>query len=94
MLNDDEACTYFMTINTPNSNALDVMAPGFCVHRPERRMPCTTGANRHKTVRSRHPTGVNAGLGDGSVRFVANNISITTWRAVSTMNGAESLADF
>ena len=94
MLNDDEACTYFMTINTPNSNAPDIMAPGFCVNRPERKMPCQGGANRNKTVRSRHPTGVNVGLCDGSVRFVANNINVTTWRAVSTMNGGESLADF
>ena len=91
--NDDEVCTYFMTINTPNTTANDVMAPGFCVNNPRQGLPCTTGANRHKAARSRHPGGVNAMLGDGSVRFVRNSISLTVWQAVGTMNGGESTAN-
>ena len=94
MLNDDEACSYFMTLLTPNANAPDVMAPGFCVDRPERKMPCTTGANRNKAARSRHPAGVNVMLGDGSVRFVTNNITLATWQALGTMNGGDQIGDF
>jgi prepilin-type processing-associated H-X9-DG protein len=94
MLNDDEACTYFMTLMSPNSNSPDVLAPGFCTHRPERQMPCTTGANRNKTVRSRHPNGVNVGLCDGSARFVTNAINLATWQALGTMNGGETQGDF
>jgi prepilin-type N-terminal cleavage/methylation domain-containing protein/prepilin-type processing-associated H-X9-DG protein len=38
---------------------------------------------------SYHIGGVNVLLCDGSVRFVANSISIGTWRAVGTRNGTE-----
>jgi prepilin-type N-terminal cleavage/methylation domain-containing protein/prepilin-type processing-associated H-X9-DG protein len=40
---------------------------------------------------SRHTNGVNLSLGDGSVRFVSNSISITTWQAVGSINGGEVL---
>jgi prepilin-type N-terminal cleavage/methylation domain-containing protein len=92
MQNDDEVCTYFMTINTPNTTAPDIMAPGFCVHRPEYRMPCSTGANRHKAARSRHPGGVNIMLGDASVRYVNNSISLRLWQSIGTMNGSEPIS--
>lgn len=94
MLNDGEVCAYFMTILSPNSNSPDVMLPNFCVSRPEVKMPCTTGANRYKAARSRHPNGVNVGMGDGAVRFVTNNLSLTTWRALGSMNGGEAMDDF
>jgi prepilin-type N-terminal cleavage/methylation domain-containing protein len=38
---------------------------------------------------SMHTGGLNLLLGDGSVRFVANGISLTTWRAVGSRNGGE-----
>jgi prepilin-type N-terminal cleavage/methylation domain-containing protein/prepilin-type processing-associated H-X9-DG protein len=94
ILNDDEACTYFMTLMTPNTKAPDVMAGGFCANRPEWLLPCTTGANRNKTARSKHPGGVNASMCDGSVRFITNNINVSTWQAIGSMNGGESQADF
>jgi prepilin-type processing-associated H-X9-DG protein len=94
MLNDGEVCAYFMTILSPNSNSPDVMLPSYCVSRPEVKMPCTTGANRYKAARSRHPNGVNVGMGDGAVRYVTNNLTLTTWRALGSMNGGEGLDDF
>jgi prepilin-type N-terminal cleavage/methylation domain-containing protein/prepilin-type processing-associated H-X9-DG protein len=42
-------------------------------------------------ARSFHTGGVNAALCDGSVRFVANNISATTWTALATIAGNEVL---
>ncbi|RUL88783.1 DUF1559 domain-containing protein [Tautonia sociabilis] len=42
-----------------------------------------------KTARSRHPGGVNALLGDGSVRFVRDTITPATWRALATRKGGE-----
>ncbi len=41
------------------------------------------------TARSLHPGGVNAWLCDGSVRFVADSITLSVWRALATRNGAE-----
>jgi prepilin-type N-terminal cleavage/methylation domain-containing protein/prepilin-type processing-associated H-X9-DG protein len=94
MLNDGEVCAYYMTIQSPNSPAPDVELSGFCVSRPEIQMPCTTAPNHYRAARSRHPNGVNVGFGDGSVRFVTNNIPLAVWQAVGTMNGGESLGDF
>jgi prepilin-type processing-associated H-X9-DG protein len=94
ILNDGEVCAYFMTTMTPNTAALDVMLPGYCVSRPEIQMPCTTGPNRQKAARSRHPNGVNVAMGDGSVRFVTNNIALLTWQALGSINGGEALGEF
>ncbi len=40
-------------------------------------------------ARSRHPGGVNLGLGDGSVRFVTSTIDLTTYQALGTREGQE-----
>ncbi|QDU09851.1 DUF1559 domain-containing protein [Gimesia aquarii] len=40
---------------------------------------------------SRHPGGVNVLFGDGSVRFINENISLIVWQAMGTISGAESL---
>jgi prepilin-type N-terminal cleavage/methylation domain-containing protein len=42
-------------------------------------------------ARSKHPGGVNAVTCDGAVRFHGNDISLTTWRALSTSQGGEAL---
>jgi prepilin-type processing-associated H-X9-DG protein len=46
------------------------------------------------TPRSRHTGGVNLGLADGSVRFVVNSVSSSTWQALGTINQGEVLGDF
>jgi prepilin-type N-terminal cleavage/methylation domain-containing protein/prepilin-type processing-associated H-X9-DG protein len=43
------------------------------------------------TARSRHTGGLNVGLIDGSVRFVTNSVTPTTWYAMFTINGGEVL---
>jgi prepilin-type processing-associated H-X9-DG protein len=40
-------------------------------------------------ARSRHTGGVNVALADGSVRFVADGIDLTTWRAMGTRANGE-----
>jgi prepilin-type N-terminal cleavage/methylation domain-containing protein/prepilin-type processing-associated H-X9-DG protein len=49
----------------------------------------------HYTARSKHTGGVNVALGDGSVRFAANSISLSTWHALGTrFNGEVVGSDF
>ena len=45
------------------------------------------------TARSYHPGGVNALMGDGSVRFVANAITTASWRAYGTRAGNEVVVE-
>ena len=45
-------------------------------------------------ARSYHPGGVNAGLVDGSVRFITNEIDPLLYRALGSRNGSETIADF
>ena len=49
----------------------------------------TTGL---KTFRSRHPGGVNALMGDGSVKFMKNSVNQVTWWALGTKAGGEVLS--
>lgn len=46
------------------------------------------------SARSNFSGGVNVALGDGSVRFVRNNVDLNTWRALATRAGGEILGDF
>jgi prepilin-type processing-associated H-X9-DG protein len=41
---------------------------------------------------SNHPGGVNVLLCDGSARFITNDISLTTWRALGSRDGGEAIA--
>ena len=94
MLNDDNSCTWFATIITPNSTSPDVLIAARCPNPNPPGMPCVGGANTHKAVRSRHPNGVNVSLCDGSVRYVTNNISLAVWQALGTSNGGDTIGDF
>jgi prepilin-type N-terminal cleavage/methylation domain-containing protein/prepilin-type processing-associated H-X9-DG protein len=80
----------FMTINGPNSTVPD---NALCGNNPtpEPLMPCVNGssATRQNVARSRHSGGVNALYGDGSIRFVRNSITLTTWRAMGSMDAGE-----
>ena len=90
MLNDDTPCTMYMTINTPNTGT-DV-SPFQDPRGPFRENPPYTSvgsAHSHKAARSNHNGGVNVAMGDASVRFVGDSISLATWRAMGTMNGQE-----
>jgi prepilin-type N-terminal cleavage/methylation domain-containing protein/prepilin-type processing-associated H-X9-DG protein len=43
----------------------------------------------HLAARSYHPGGVNVGLADGSVRFIADNSQFSVWLALGTRSGGE-----
>jgi prepilin-type N-terminal cleavage/methylation domain-containing protein len=46
-------------------------------------------SEREVSYDSYHPGGLNAGLGDGSVRFISNTIDLELWRALGSRNGNE-----
>ena len=57
---------------------------------------CGNGSHNKglSTARSWHSGGVNILLVDGSVRYVRDAISITTWRALSTRDSGEVVGDY
>jgi len=90
----------FPPFQPPNTSAAtDVMAGGACSNAPGSPplYPCTTTSTttlpRMQLARSKHTGGVNTALCDGSVRFVANSVSLVTWRSVGTAQGGETLAN-
>ena len=62
-----------------------------------REMPCqevsATFSNQRASARSRHPGGVNACMGDASVKFVSESIEGRVWQAVCTRSGDETDTD-
>jgi prepilin-type N-terminal cleavage/methylation domain-containing protein len=51
------------------------------------------GCGHGNNANSPHTGGIMAGLGDGSVRFVAAGISPTTWWSAITVSGGETLGN-
>ncbi len=41
---------------------------------------------------SSHPSGVNLGMADGSVKFIKDSIALPTWWALGTRNGREAVS--
>jgi prepilin-type N-terminal cleavage/methylation domain-containing protein/prepilin-type processing-associated H-X9-DG protein len=68
-----------------------------CRDYPAEGMPCTQVGSPYSTMwaaaRSYHGGGVNVSFGDGSVRFVSDNISLTTWQAWGTRGGGEVITE-
>ena len=97
-LNDDIACTQYMTINTPNANVSDVspfvppIGPNPQPFNPQD-PPYAQGANGQKAARSRHPGGVNVAFADCSVRMIQDGVAIAVWQAMGSMNGEEVVAE-
>ena len=93
----------FTTNNPPNTSVPDYLNPGFCVTANSAiGLPCqgygsgysdpTTPLNF--SARSKHTGGVQVLLGDGGVRFISDNVNITTWRNLSTMADGQVIGEF
>jgi prepilin-type N-terminal cleavage/methylation domain-containing protein/prepilin-type processing-associated H-X9-DG protein len=76
-LNGHMTFTIYNHYYTPNQNVWD------CKN--------TSNSMSLTAARSYHSGGVNALLMDGSVRFVTNSVSLTTWRSAATVGGGEVL---
>jgi len=94
----------FVTHTTPNSTTPDTMQA--CANGINPMAPCVL--NRHpasaaglqanwgniwSAARSYHSGGVNAGMADGSVRFVRDSITLAVWKAAGTRAGGEPNAN-
>ena len=89
-LNDDSNFVnhQFMTVSTPNAGT-DITP---CVFLTDPYMPCTSSSsNMQGAARSRHIGGVNVLFADATVHFITNSIDINSWRALGTMDGAETI---
>jgi prepilin-type N-terminal cleavage/methylation domain-containing protein len=85
----------FTTLESPNTTVSDQVYG--CKSTTYPKSPCTSigGSNIARiSARSYHPGGVLAGLADGSVTFITNNININTYRALSTRNGGETVGNY
>jgi prepilin-type processing-associated H-X9-DG protein len=60
-------------------------------NRPERNLPCVPVNGSSETVasRSRHPSGVQVTLCDGSVHFISQNIGRNEWRALGSIDNGD-----
>jgi prepilin-type N-terminal cleavage/methylation domain-containing protein/prepilin-type processing-associated H-X9-DG protein len=86
----DDITVFVMTSNTPNTSVPDFYQDGRCVSLPE--TPCIPNVltkSQDYAARSRHPGGVQAAMGDGSVRFVVDSIDVPIWNAAGTIHGEE-----
>jgi prepilin-type N-terminal cleavage/methylation domain-containing protein/prepilin-type processing-associated H-X9-DG protein len=93
----------FTGLYPPNSSFPDVLQfSSYCGTVPPN-PPCTgatgtvangvyTGLGMFNNVRSKHPGGVNVGMGDGSVRFIKNSINIYTFQALASTQGNEVIS--
>jgi hypothetical protein len=64
-----------------------------CRNYPQEGMPCVQSgspyAAMYAAARSYHTNGVCVSMGDGSVRFVTNSISLLVWQGMGTRGGAD-----
>ncbi len=84
--NSDVGAAQFMTLYTPNSG---IDTTGCFEANPNEPAPCQPAAPFYVSARSRHPGGVTIAFGDGSVHFIADQIALNLWRALSSKDGGE-----
>jgi type II secretory pathway pseudopilin PulG len=86
---------FFNTNQTPNTLSPDINVFSNTLHirHPITYLNTTVSdpdcSYLRMSARSWHVGGVNAGLADGSVRFVPDQINLNIWRAVGSTNGDE-----
>jgi len=83
----------FTTLYTPNPSVPDRV--NWCSANPVREAPCIPSqgpdlGNLYMSLRSYHSGGVNMGLADGSVRFIADDVDPYTYKALGSRNGGEA----
>jgi prepilin-type N-terminal cleavage/methylation domain-containing protein/prepilin-type processing-associated H-X9-DG protein len=95
---DQPGYGHIYTQLSPNSASPDLLYVGWCDNKPQMNLPCIDGdggPNNTVAARSRHTGGVNALFGDGSVRFMSQNVDlVTVWQPLATIAGGEILPEY
>jgi prepilin-type processing-associated H-X9-DG protein len=93
---NSRCATMFMAYTPPNSKIPDQMDDkNQCVYPFSSNPPCRDGTGSQpdfNAARSFHSGGVNAGMGDGSVRFMKDSVAQIVWQALSTPQGGEVIS--
>ncbi len=89
----------FTAHNGPNTSTPDYNSASWCpaAATTQPQWPCQAAGGANPMMlssRSVHSGGVFVARCDGTVRFVSNNINLTTWRSLSTMQGSELLGNY
>jgi len=88
----------FQGYQGPNSAIPDCLyAGGQCSPNHHLNPPCIVATASTPTMmasRSRHATGVQSTMCDGSTRFISNNIAIGVWRAICSSEGGDMIEGF
>ncbi len=85
----------FTTLESPNTSVADQVYS--CKSTTWPNAPCRAvagGSALRNFARSMHVGGVQVVLGDGSGRFISDNISLSIWRALGSRNGGEVISEF
>lgn len=90
--------TYFTGYLSPNSKTGDRCHHSYCTKTSLDAEkfpigPAPANNEQYTASRSHHSGGVQAAMGDGSVKFRSNSINIDVWRALASARGAESVSD-
>ncbi len=96
--------TVLENVSTPNARtdtegglAIHRDSTPWCDNNQRKELHCNdrAGEGTGSTVaRSRHAGGVHISLGDGSVRFISENIDKMIYRALLTITGGEQIGEF
>lgn len=94
IFNACQANSFISTRYPPNTTVPDNVQPSLCSNSVF--TPCidAVGGNFNASARSMHVGGAHGLLGDGSVRFVSNNIDTLTFNKLGTRAGGEVVGDF
>ena len=79
----------------PGTSPANIGNGDLCDNQPGFNLPCFSQGKEggsYAASRSRHPSGVNSLLADGSVRFFKNSINLQTWVALGSMAGGEVIS--
>ncbi len=93
--NSWEGNNWFTTANTPNPSTPDCQQyEGQSIAGAPMTNAGASSGSQAVYARSRHTGGVNAGLADGSVRFISNNVNAATYLELGTRAAGDGPAGF